>query len=502
VPAGTDAPEFVSCPAFLLNVESYRQEYKRVWIAVHRQVCAAAEKPIAARSADEIAMLKARQSLLSRQRLCLAVKAWPELSRDAFISFRIASDVDVCHRGLQPSGYSKVPKAGLLTWNGDWGLISIGALEALPLSDIVPCLGQDPRVENLRARFDVFWREYVQRFRIPVDWQYSVEVCPGTWADGSIRLHIHAGWVSTGSAKGPWIPLEGHNRREFEGSQPHMSTGRIGLVRSRALSEFPLFYCAVDKIGSVCSRGTRRMHVDYAVRPEWIFSMLESGKITASVARAALVGSCRNVPLNLKNLEGCVTARALERQSELLREARAALSAAARPWAELPLVAQWREQYASHAWRYKFLVLHGPSRTGKSVFARSQSPENTTLVVDCSNAVVPDMSEYNSEQHSLIVFDEASASMILRHKKLFQAPPEIVVVGSSATNCFALRLVCYRKMMIICSNRWAHELASLIEEDRAWLQENAVCIEVRKPLWVPATASAAVAAAPVLPLCE
>lgn len=502
VGVGESVSELVSCPPFLLNVEAFRKEYKRAWITVRRLVCAAAEKPFPSRSEDEVAVLKSRLALLSRQRLSLAVTAWPELKRDSFISFRLASDVDICSLGRPPSCAAKVPKAGLLTWNGDWGLLPLGVDEAMPMSDVVMCLVQEPRVESLRARFEVFWREYVQGFRTPVDWQYSVEVCPGTWSQGCIRLHIHAGWVSTGCGRCPFIPVDGSRSRAFEGSEPHMSTGKIGLIRSQSVSEFPLFYCAVEKIGSVFSQGTRRMHVDYAVRPEWIFSLLESGKILAAVARAALVGSCRNVPQNLKNLEGCINARALQRQSEGLREARAALSASARPWVELPLVTEWRAQYASHAWRYKFLVLHGPSRTGKSVFARSQSPEGTTLLVDCSNAVVPDMSEYNSDQHSLIVFDEASASMILRHKKLFQAPPEVVVVGSSATNCFALRLACYRKMMIICSNRWAHELASLIPEDRAWLQENAVCIEVRKPLWVPACEAAASPAAPLLPLCE
>ena len=244
------------------------------------------------------------------------------------------------------------------------------------------------------------------------------------------------------------------------------------------------------------------MHTDYAVRPEWVFSLLESGKILAPTARALPVGTCRNVPHNLKNLEGCVQARAMERESVLLQDARAALAAAARPWVPLAAVTQWREQYASHAWRFKFLVLHGPSRTGKSVFARSQSPEGTSLLVDCSNAVVPDMSEYDSDLHATIVFDEASATMILRHKKLFQAPPEVVVVGSSATNCFVRRLVCYRKMMIICSNRWTHELAALIPEDRAWLEENSVCVEVRRPLWLAEDEDSASLAAPILPVCD
>ena len=76
---GESASEFVMCPAFLLHVESFRKEYKRAWIAVRRYVCAAAEKPIPERSEDEVAVLKSRHTLLSRQRLGLAVKAWPEL---------------------------------------------------------------------------------------------------------------------------------------------------------------------------------------------------------------------------------------------------------------------------------------------------------------------------------------------------------------------------------------------------------------------------------------
>jgi uncharacterized membrane-anchored protein len=158
------------------------------------------------------------------------------------------------------------------------------------------------------------------------------------------------------------------------------------------------------------------------------------------------------------------------------------------PFTPVPAVLAWHSLFEQPQWRYPFLVLDGPSQTGKSIFARSQSPGQKCLFVDCSGASVPDLSGYDASRHELIVYDEASAELVLRHKKLFQSAPEVVVIGGSSTNCYARRVVVYRKKMIVCSNRWDQEVRKLISEDRAWLQQNSVYVGVASPLWVGAAA--------------
>ena len=57
-------------------------------------------------------------------------------------------------------------------------------------------------------------------------------------------------------------------------------------------------------------------------------------------------------------------------------------------------------------------------------------------------------------------------------------------------------------MLIIFCIRWTHELAALIPEDRALLEENSVCVEVRRPLWLAEDEDSASLAAPILPVCD
>ena len=243
-------------------------------------------------------------------------------------------------------------------------------------------------------------------------------------------------------------------------------------------------------------------HVDYAVAPEWAFGLLESGKISADTARGIIIGTCRNVPLHLKNLDGLLEAKAAGRRDSEASEARGVLQQRLKPLRVVPAVVAWQRQFAEHAWRYKFLVLDGPSCTGKSIFARGQSPEGRSLLVDCSNASVPDMAAFNPAAHDVVVFDEATASLVLKHKKLFQAPPETVVLGSSATNCFVQRLMVYRKKLIVCSNHWSRELQKQDPEDRAWLEHNAVTVRVTEPLWLDASDAESPRSGCILPVSQ
>ena len=76
--------------------------------------------------------------------------------------------------------------------------------------------------------------------------------------------------------------------------------------------------------------------------------------------------------------------------------------------------------------------------------------------------------------------------MVLRQKKLFQAPPTTVRLGCSTTNCHAYDVFVSGVAMIIASNTWVTELKQLArKEDAEWLRKNSIVVEVgSKPLWV------------------
>ena len=74
--------------------------------------------------------------------------------------------------------------------------------------------------------------------------------------------------------------------------------------------------------------------------------------------------------------------------------------------------------------------------------------------------------------------------MVVRNKKLFQAPLEPVQLGQSSTNCFAYAISCHGVLLVVCSNKWRAELQELSDEDREWLERNQVYVHVTEPLWL------------------
>ena len=76
--------------------------------------------------------------------------------------------------------------------------------------------------------------------------------------------------------------------------------------------------------------------------------------------------------------------------------------------------------------------------------------------------------------------------MVLRQKKLFQGPPTLVRLGCSTTNCHAYDVFVSGVAMMIASNNWKADLQALKKvEDRAWLENNCVFVDVgTSPLWI------------------
>ena len=87
--------------------------------------------------------------------------------------------------------------------------------------------------------------------------------------------------------------------------------------------------------------------------------------------------------------------------------------------------------------RYKFLVLHGPSRTGKSRLACSLFGRERTLVVDILNADHPNLKGYCRGKHKAILLDEMrDPSFIVKNKKALQSHVDGAELGHSPTQQF------------------------------------------------------------------
>ena len=130
--------------------------------------------------------------------------------------------------------------------------------------------------------------------------------------------------------------------------------------------------------------------------------------------------------------------------------------------------------------RYKLLVLCGPSQTGKTCYACQLCGDRSrALEVNCVGGAEPDLRTFNLWEHEAILIDEAAPALVLKHKKLFQAPACWLDLGTPNTNCHVGRAMVSGIKMNVASNTWAEDIALLESEGgRQWLEANDVIVPV------------------------
>jgi hypothetical protein len=122
---------------------------------------------------------------------------------------------------------------------------------------------------------------------------------------------------------------------------------------------------------------------------------------------------------------------------------------------------------------------------GKTMFVMSLFGKDKTLEVNCAGEEDPALQEFRHQIHRCILFDEAEPDMVIKYRKLFQAPNAIVQMGQSKTGCFSYPVYANDCILVICSNGWSEQLARMRPSHRAWLEANQVLITVTEPLFLP-----------------
>ena len=96
-----------------------------------------------------------------------------------------------------------------------------------------------------------------------------------------------------------------------------------------------------------------------------------------------------------------------------------------KPAKDYPKVNEWRLQYRPElygiATRFKFLVLVGDSRWGKTRFACSLWGLKRTYISQCQGVTQPCLTGYDPRLHDVIVLDEPSRDLVKSCKVLLQA---------------------------------------------------------------------------------
>ena len=163
-----------------------------------------------------------------------------------------------------------------------------------------------------------------------------------------------------------------------------------------------------------------------------------------------------------------------------------------KPFREIPGIAEWMsafdvERRTGHETRFKFLVLVGPSRFGKTQLAKSLFGVDRTLVLNCQNVDEPNLRPFERRDHRAIVFDEISPLTVVKNKVLSQAGIEGVECGQSRTSIYSYWRFLYAIPLIISTNEWVDNFRQDQLEEHAkavdWLLKNQALVVVDRPVW-------------------
>lgn len=294
-----------------------------------------------------------------------------------------------------------------------------------------------------------------------------------------MRLHAHACFRASSS-----LQFQTLDELRALGTKPHCSmAATMGNLRKRASDWQPYYYLVAPKRGVLFQAHSKEAFRDFAVNAEWIWTLLQGQKIEIQDARREFVKSAKNLSRHMGNLETYereLTAASLE--DEIRRKA-ALFEAHRKPFKRIPLVQRFLALHKKAAERRPFLVVEGPSRMGKTQFVCSLVPPGRALEVNCSDCLDPPLRKFDMRAHSLILFDEGGVQMVLKNRRLFQAPNCPVTIGSSPTNRDAYDVYLNNTMLVICSNTWSSQLAGTPSADAEWIKANQVYVHVTEPLW-------------------
>lgn len=389
----------------------------------------------------------------------------------------------------------------LLTWHGDWGMNDAAVEAAVAACETAEHLAKVLAGMHIFKELGDSYFKFCSSVAILLGFSQvsvSVEHCQNGVV--AARVHLHC-YMSGGRHRLTHVTfdlLEFQNVRvghvAFTG---YGTKGDNAVIENQASSKKVKFnsgraneahyYLQFEKIGSLFQLTNFHKFTDFAVPCRWIMNQYKLRKMTADVAYGEII-CCRD------RCKGSITELEFQmgKQVELINErrekaAKASMKRSMRPFVMMPAaVAEWLAQYdrpdEHQLFRYKPLVLDGPTRFGKTTWAMSFFGPEQTLQVNCQNITSPNLLAWKRQCdiYKAILFDEGSWQLIFENKMLFQAGPCSIDLGQSATNCNAYKVFVYGTPMIICSNEF---WADINDAGRNYLEHNIIYVQVSTPCY-------------------
>eukprot|EP00929_Paragymnodinium_shiwhaense_P115507 TRINITY_DN8443_c0_g1_i2.p1 TRINITY_DN8443_c0_g1~~TRINITY_DN8443_c0_g1_i2.p1 ORF type:complete len:572 (+),score=60.98 TRINITY_DN8443_c0_g1_i2:98-1813(+) len=292
-----------------------------------------------------------------------------------------------------------------------------------------------------------------------VRYSWAFEVCPRSWENSRVaRGHIHIAL--------DWRTKQYQRKRDvfaIGGVAPihaRVEAERLSRkARSSAAAHYHFCFFVVSQ--RACSwRHRNSKHVE-----EWI---------AMGVGVSRHLHDMKTVEARQKEASLAERIAAFHEQVALMRK----------PAVYVPKVEErWKPQFEAVKDRYKFLVLWGPSKYGKTQYAFGLFGKRRTLYADCSQSQHPDLRDWDPMIQRCIILDEIKLPAAMALKRLIQAPADPVQMGTTATQQWSYRVWVARTGFVLTSNTFRSEFEKLPKEDQDWIRRNAIVVHVTDYLY-------------------
>ena len=257
----------------------------------------------------------------------------------------------------------------------------------------------------------------------------------------------------------------------YEGVTPNVKgnlTRGLGRVSSVMCGHYYAGIC--PKIGSILRYSTLIENDTFVMlQSKWVTKWHTAGKITAENAIAELY-KWRNADLyQIRKLESQIVHDNEKRISSAMQTEIELIKSKFKPWRTIPIIEEWKKHYEKLDTRFKFLILVGPTNTGKSEFA-------TALFKNpYEHETEEDWRKYDWATNDAVIFHDVKNifKIILDKRERFQANTKFHTVQTSETNVYAKRILLYKKPIVICVNR-----DCLNNYHNQWILGNSVTYEL------------------------
>lgn len=372
----------------------------------------------------------------------------------------------------------------MLTYQGDWGVVepsaTTSAQKKLSADEVVSLVKNSVACQKVWQELQDLVSDLVMLLAAE-GWTAAMEFCEKTHTETSeVRLHAH---VYLRASVGRRLKCCKATPFLFHGCLPHKSPMLDSKGNVQGFAGH--YYLDAPKTSSIWVAHNKAPFVDYLVNPQWIWNLVQGGKMNYIKAKDQFVRCGRGANRNLQDLETWHSADQHRRLLDRMEEVRKMLLCAHRAFRHVPEVEAWRSFYCNgvHS-RKKVLVLVGPSGLGKTSYTRSLFPEGSVLEINGANMQHVHLANFCVESVRCIFWDELPAALIVANKKLFQHPACLVDLGHSPTAQFVRHYWLADCVSVVASNTFRLELLSLSELDRAWLLSNTVVVDVTTPLFI------------------